>query len=258
MSNVRAKKLMFSFGLSQALEKLLDKFQGCEDVGKSVKAEHPPSIGTLRSLTPPSPQPTVWSIVFPGEPTARQRLWGFFLGSLCIFTSQMLFELSSLISSKSQQGTLIHFKCIFLNGPKRREERQGSTQQAASNHTNQLYSTWNLSRSDEFRSRWFTWSFTFCVTFSSSPGCLQTHDIALTALQLLLLQPPHLMFTNTLGGLITIQNAVGWKLLQWKEHSYSFDFEQAGDYDYRCLFSHNLDKPGTFFIRSFSFSLTDN
>lgn len=42
---------MFSFGLSQALEELLDEFQGCEVVGKSIKAENPPSVGTLCSLT---------------------------------------------------------------------------------------------------------------------------------------------------------------------------------------------------------------
>ena len=172
----------------------------------------------------------------------------------------MLFELSSLISSNSQQGTLNHFKCIFLNGPKRRGERQGSTQRAASNHMTNC-STWNLSSSDEFRSRWLTWSFTVCVTFTSFPDCLQTHYVATTVLEPLLLQPPHFMCTNTLGGLITIQNAlcaVGWKLLQWKEHSDLFHFEQVGDYDYGRLFSHNLVKPGTSFRSSFSFSLTDN
>lgn len=121
--------------------------------------------------------------------------------------------------------------------------------------------TWNLSRSDEFRSRWFTWSCTVCVTFSSSPGCFRTHYVATAVLEPLLLQPPHFMCTNTLGGLITIQNAlcaVGWKLLQRKEYSDLFHFEQAGDYDYGHLFSHNLVKTGTSFRSSFSFSLTDN
>lgn len=45
-----------------------------------------------------------------------------------------------------------------------------------------------------------------CVTFSCSPGCLQTHYVATTVFELLVIQPPHFMYTNTLSGLITIQN----------------------------------------------------
>lgn len=154
---------------------------------------------------------------------AQQRLWGFFI-CCCYFYAYSFhiyfidfFELSSLSPSKSQQGTESMFSWMDQRGEKKSKDLFSSL--LPTKWTSCTVCTNEQMNPPGVMSRWLTCSFIFffCDTFSCSPGCLQTHYVSTTVLEVLILQPPRLMCTNTLSDLDTIENALcnmGWILLQ--------------------------------------------
>lgn len=110
---------------------------------------------------------------------------------LLFYSFFFFFKQSSLSPSKFQQGTLNHFKELvhFLEWTKlQRKKKKGKDPLSILFPTKWANcGTPNLCRSDWFRIGWLTWYFIFSATVSCSPGCLQTHSVATTVLELLLL-----------------------------------------------------------------------